>query len=134
METASFAKQTLDYLPPLDTVQAALKLKSGTLGTLSMSFASAKGDYSYVFIGTKGSLTVTRGPDGTKLVVEDAAGDIIEQETISGSNTYKNLFAAFLDDIKTGEQDPRGSAQQALADVAVVESLCNGGGKVKYYL
>lgn len=133
VETVSFAKQTLDHLPPLDTVQAALKLKSGALGTLSISFASAKRDFSYIFIGTKGSLVLTRESDGTKLVVEDDSGNAVSEEIVSNSSTYKNLFAAFLNDIQTGKPDERGSAQQALADVAVVESICSGGESVKYY-
>ncbi|KAK4495143.1 hypothetical protein PRZ48_013470 [Zasmidium cellare] len=133
VETVSFAKQTLDYLPPLDTIQAGLKLKSGALGTLSMSFASAKREHSYVFIGSKGSLNVTCGPQGTKLVVEDDEGKTIEEESIDRSNTYKNLFAAFFNGIETGKEDERGTPQQALADVAVVESVCGGGGQVKYY-
>ncbi|KAF2170333.1 hypothetical protein M409DRAFT_35960 [Zasmidium cellare ATCC 36951] len=133
VETVSFAKQTLDHLPPLDTVQAALKLKSGALGTLSISFASAKRDFSYVFIGSKGSLVLTRDPNGTKLIVEDDAGNAVSEEIVSNSSTYKNLFAAFLDDIQAGKSDERGSPQQALADVAVVESICSGGGSVKYY-
>jgi predicted dehydrogenase len=133
VETASFAKQTLDYLPPLDTVQAALKLKSGALGTISMSFASVRGEYSYVFIGTEGSLMVTGEGGGTKLSVQDAKGKVVSDEVLKGTDTYKEMFSAFFDAAETGKADARGSPQQALADIAVVESICNGGGPVKIY-
>jgi predicted dehydrogenase len=130
VETASFAKQTLEYLPPLDTVQAALKFKSGALGTLSMSFASAKDEYSYIFIGSEGSLTATGAGGGTKLVVQDASGKVVSDEIVKGTDTYKELFLSFFNAIETGKNDARGSPRQAMADIAVVQSICNGGGKV----
>ena len=133
VETAAFAKQTLEYLPPLDTVQAALKFESGATGTLSMSFSSAKDEYSYIFIGSEGSLTVTRGGGGTKLVVQDAKGKVLSDEIAKSPDTYKELFSAFFDAVETGKCDARGSPAQALADIAVVESICNGGGKIKRY-
>ena len=131
VQTASFSRQTLDHLPPLDTVQAAVRFQSGALGTISMSFASAKDEYSYVFIGTKGSLTTTGEGGGIRLVVHDASGKMVSDEIVSGSETYKELFKSFLGSIETGNVDPRGAPQQALADVAVVESICSGGGAVK---
>jgi predicted dehydrogenase len=133
VDTASFSRQTLEYLPPLDTVQAALKFESGALGTLSMSFASAKDEYSYIFIGSEGSLTATGEGGGTKLVVEDASGKAVSSKVVNGTNTYNDLFSRFVESTKTGNGDPRGSPSQALADIAVVESICRGGGKVKLY-
>jgi predicted dehydrogenase len=133
VETAAFAKQTLEYLPPLDTVQAALKFKSGATGTLSISFASAKGEYSYIFIGSEGSLTATGEGGGTKLIVQDAKGKVVSDEILKSTETYKELFLAFFDATETGKGDVRGSPKQALADIAVVESICSGGGKVKIY-
>ena len=131
VETASFAKQTLEYLPPLDTVQAALKFRSGALGTLSMSFASAKDEYSYIFIGSEGSLTATGEGGGTKLVVEDASGKVVSEELVKSTDTYKTLFSAFINAIETGNCDARGSPSQAMSDIAVVESICKGGSKIK---
>lgn len=134
VETASFAKQTLEYLPPLDTVQAALKFQSGALGTLSISFASVKDEYSYIFIGSEGSLTVTGEGGGTKLVVEDASGRVVSDEVVQSTGTYKELFAAFVNATETRNGDARGSPSQALADIAVVESICRGGGRIKLYI
>lgn len=131
-ETASFARQTYDHLPPLDTVQGALRFKSGALGTISMSWASVKGEYSYNFIGTKGSLTITGADGGTKLVVEDEQGKVVSEEIIAGEGTAQE-FLGFFEAIKRGQGDERASPRQALADVAVVESLLNGGGKVQLY-
>ncbi|KAH8703621.1 NAD-binding Rossmann fold oxidoreductase [Talaromyces proteolyticus] len=134
VETASFARQTLDHLPPLDTVQAVLKFESGALGTLSMSFASVKNDYSYVFIGSTGSLTVTGEAGGTRLVVEDATGGVVSDQVIAGTDTYKELFSSFIRSTESGNEDPRGSPKQAIADVAVVENICTGGGTIESYL
>ncbi|KAL1968621.1 hypothetical protein VTN77DRAFT_1447 [Rasamsonia byssochlamydoides] len=130
VETAAFTRQTHEYLPPLDTVHAALRFGSGALGTLSMSWASVKGEYSYNFIGTEGSLTITGAKGGTKLVVENAQGQVVSEEIIAGEGTAQE-FLGFFAAIQRGEGDERASPRQALADVAVVESLCNGGGKVQ---
>jgi predicted dehydrogenase len=133
-ETASFAKQTIDYLPPLDTVQAALKFESGALGTLSMSFASARNEYEYVFVGDKGSLKATGEAGGTRIIVSDKKDEVVSDEVVGGSDTYAELFRSFLKSAEVGKGDPRGAPRQAITDVAVVESICSGGGKVKKYL
>ncbi|KAH8807972.1 NAD-binding Rossmann fold oxidoreductase [Xylogone sp. PMI_703] len=129
VETRSFAKQTWKHLPPLDTVQAAIRFGEGAIGTLSMSFASVKGEYEYVFVGEKGSLTISGAKGGTKLVVEEKGGST-ETEVVSGESTYRELFSAYGESIRSGKVDVRGAPRQALADVAVVESLCSGGGTV----
>lgn len=131
-ETASFVRQTYDHLPPLDTIQGTLRFRSGALGTISMSWASVKGEYSYNFIGTKGSLTITGADGGTKLVVEDGQGRVVSEEVIAGEGTAQE-FLGFFAAIERGQGDERGSPRQALADVAVIESLLNGGGKVQVY-
>jgi len=135
VETAAFSKQTLDYLPPVDSVHAALKFASGALGTLSISFACVKSDYSYVFTGREGSMALSAENGGTKIVVSDAFGKVVSDEVVSGADTYKNMFGAFFEAVKAGkgQPDPRANARQGLADVALVESVIHGGGKVQVY-
>ncbi|RFU35512.1 hypothetical protein B7463_g781, partial [Scytalidium lignicola] len=130
VETKSFAKQMWEHLPPLDTVHAAIRFEKGAMGTFSLTFASSKQEYEYVFIGEKGNLTVSGAAGGTKLVVEDAKTKVAETEIVSADGTYTDLFSSFGESIKQGKGDARGAARQALADVAVVESLCSGGGTV----
>lgn len=131
VETKSFAKQTWEHLPPLDTVHAAIRFGNGALGTLSMTFASVKGEYAYEFIGEKGSLSVTGVKGGTKLVVSDKDDKVVSTEVVSADGTYTDLFSSYGESIRQGKVDKRGAARQALADVAVVESICSGGGTVK---
>jgi len=135
VETAAFAKQTMAYLPPVDSVHAALKFASGALGTLSISFGCVKSDYSYIFVGRKGSMTLTAEGNGLKLVVSDAEGKVVSDEVVSGADTYKDMYAAFFEAIKAGkgEPHPRANAREGLADVAIVESVIHGGGKVKVF-
>jgi predicted dehydrogenase len=131
-ETASFSKQTFDHLPPVDTVHGALRFSSGALGTLSMTFASAKNEYRYDFIGTKGSVTLTGEDGGTRIVVENAKGQVVSDENVKGNATIEELSAFFAAiGSGNGKVDDRGSPRQALADVAVVESLLTGGGLVR---
>src|SRR5882757_9497999 len=96
-----------------------------------MSFASAKNEYRYDFIGAMGGATLTGGDGGSRIVVEDVKGEVVSDENIKGNATGEEL-SAFFDAIGSGrgQADDRGSPRQAIADVAVVESLLTGGGPV----
>jgi predicted dehydrogenase len=132
VETSSFAKQTWSHLPPLDTVQAALRFESGALGSLSMSFASVKGDYSFVFIGSKGSITITSKEGGVNILLEDGENKFVSEDNVKGDGTLQE-FQAFFKAVYSGSSTKQASPWEALTDVAVVESLCEGGGMVEKY-
>ncbi len=69
-------------------------------------------------------------PDESKVILMDRNQKVIKEE-VAKSNGVDNEIDAFLRAIDAGKNEPRAGAIEALNDVAVIESLCSGGGKVK---
>ncbi len=129
VETRGFARQIATHMPPLDTVNAGILLSGGATGTFSMSFSSTKSATEYVFIGTKGSLSMTGSPLETRVKIEDDSGKIVKEETVKNHSVEREI-KAFLDFVKVGKVESRAGPEEALNDLAVIESLCSSGGKV----
>ncbi|KAA8917409.1 hypothetical protein TRICI_000432 [Trichomonascus ciferrii] len=131
LETASFTSQTKEFLKPIDTVNAALKFSNDIYGTFSITFAAAKPWQEFVYSGSKGALTVVLEGFGTyHLTLEDGQGNVIDRATIEGKALYEEN-KAFLDAIQKGKNEKAASVEEAIADLAVIESFCSGGGRVK---
>ncbi|KAL1962655.1 hypothetical protein VTN77DRAFT_9289 [Rasamsonia byssochlamydoides] len=130
VETRSFATQLAAHLPPVDTVNAAILLSGGASGTLSMSFASTKPATEFVFIGTKGTLTINMdGPNTSVLKLQSEDGKLLKEQTVESQGIDCEI-KAFLHAIAAGKAEERAGVIEALNDVAVVESLYAGGGRV----
>lgn len=131
VETHGFARQVAAHLPPLDTVNAGILLSGGGTGTISMSFASTARATEFTIVGTKGSFFLTDGPDGFVLKLSLLSGTTRE-ETIRSKGVELEINA-FLEAVRTGKAQSRSGPEEALNDVAIIESLCSGGGKVNLY-
>ena len=128
VETLGFASLFHKHLPPTDTVNAAVRFRDGATGTLSMSFASAELAHDISFLGSHGSLKMM--PAESRVTLMNREQKIVKEEIV-GSNGIDSEVKAFLIAIETGKGEPRAGPIEALNDVAVIESLCSGGGKVK---
>lgn len=131
VETHGYACQVAPHLPPLDTVNAGLVLSNGATGTISMSFASTRRATDFVIIGTKGNFHLTDGPDGFVLSLELLSGEK-RTETIKSKGVELEI-KAFLEAVSSGKAQPRAGPEEALNDLAIIESLCQGGDKVNLY-
>ena len=131
VETHGYARQVAAHLPPLDTVNAGILLSGGGTGTISMSFASTQRATEFTIIGTQGSFFLTDGPNGFILKLSQLSGETRE-ETIK-SNGVQLEIDAFLEAVKTGRAQSRSGPEEAMNDLAIIESLCSGGGKVGLY-
>jgi predicted dehydrogenase len=129
VETRGFARQVAAHMPPLDTVNAGILLSGGATGTFSMSFSSTKSATEYVFIGTKGTLSVTGSPSETSVKLGDVSGNTTRDENVKNHSVEREI-KAFLDAVKVGKAESRAGPEEALNDLAVIESLCSSGGKV----
>ncbi|KAL1956917.1 hypothetical protein VTO42DRAFT_6664 [Malbranchea cinnamomea] len=133
VETKSIATQHWPHLPPTDTVNAALRFSNGATGSLSFSCASNKPCFEYIFIGSKGSLTITSAlsPDKQSLLtVESVEAKTKRREIREGNGVFEEI-KAFLSAAESGTPEKYGNPREALADVAVIESICSGGGIVR---
>jgi predicted dehydrogenase len=89
---SAFTKLTRDYLPPVDTVDAILKTKTGIIGSFSVSFGSSTSGSEYTITGEKGYVSVTRGTAGTGggALVGSMSSWVVSQ--ISGAEPTKREF------------------------------------------
>ncbi|RJE25003.1 hypothetical protein PHISCL_02654 [Aspergillus sclerotialis] len=131
-KTASLVQQVYPHLPPLDTVNAGIMFSGGATGSLSISFASSKNASEYLFVGESGTVSVNWSWGKNKVVLEDKQGRTVVEE-IDGLGVEEEV-KAFLMAVRDGKADPRGEIREALADVAVIESICSGGGVVQDYM
>ncbi|PLB44981.1 NAD-binding Rossmann fold oxidoreductase [Aspergillus steynii IBT 23096] len=129
VNTTSLVSQTYKHLPPLDTVNAALRFENGTLGSLSISFASAKKIFEFIFVGDDKVVTVSGADGGSRIKLEDGDGKVLSAEVIDGQGVSEEI-KAFLQAAAIGKADSRAGPREALADLAVIESICSGGGDV----
>lgn len=136
---ASVARQVCLHLPPLDTVNAALEFGGGATGSLSVSYASSKAASEFVFAGELGSVTVSgaegehRLDVGNRVVLQRADGVVEVEEVVDGQGVVEEV-RAFLEAVEDGRADSRAAPREALADVAVIERICSGGGRVEDYM
>ncbi|KAJ5149044.1 NAD-binding Rossmann fold oxidoreductase [Penicillium atrosanguineum] len=134
-KTVSLCRQTYPHLPPVDTVNAAIQFDDGASGSLSFCFASAKGKFEFIFVGEQGALTISGvdGKDDTqRIVLESLEGKVTVDEEIVGEGIYEEV-KAFLGSCAGGTHDEKAGAREAMADIAVVESICSGGGSVEVF-
>jgi hypothetical protein len=100
---------------------------------LSICFASCKEIFEFIFVGDQGSVTISAVEDLQRVVLEKADGTEEIDETIDGDGVSEEV-KAFLEAASGGKHDEKAGPREALADVAVVESLCAGGGPVQAVL
>lgn len=131
VETRGFARQVEAHLPPLDTLNSGILLSGGGTGTISMSFASTRRATELTLIGKTGSFFLTDGPDGFVLSLDLISGES-RSETIKSKGVELEI-QAFLEAIKIGKSEKRSGPEEALNDLAIIESMCAGGGKVDLY-
>ena len=106
------------YLPPADTMSAALRFASGVVGTYLITYAvgSTLGTDAVHIGGTEGSLRVSRG----ELVLN--RGEESERQEFNVLISVREELAAFLAAVRDGAPH-RNSPQEALQDLAVVEAM-----------
>ena len=106
------------YLPPADTMSAALRFASGVVGTYLITYAvgSTLGTDAVHIGGTEGSLRVSRG----ELVLN--RGEESERQEFNVLISVREELAAFLAAVRDGAPH-RNSPHEALQDLAVVEAM-----------
>lgn len=103
----------------------------GGTGTISMSFSSTQRATEFTVLGSGGSFFLTNGTDGYILKLNQLSGP--SRGYIVKGNGVELEINAFLEAVNTGKAQTRASPEEALNDLAIIESLCSGGGKVSLY-
>lgn len=110
-----------EHLPPVDTVDAVMKTKSGATGIFSASYGSDFKDFGYEFSCEGGVVTVTYDGVTVKGEKQDVPydGKAVVPEVAD--------FAASI--AKGGPLDKRQSPEEALADLEILEKMLRSGEK-----
>ncbi|MCJ1314331.1 hypothetical protein MMC25_008012 [Agyrium rufum] len=135
---AAFTNQLREYLPPVDTIDATLKIKSGATGALSVSFGTTMTGSVWT-VGCEGGsvsvsgTTVIGMAKGSKVSV---SGSTITT-TIDGKEEKKSVedersgvppeVRKWGEALTAGKENPRQTPEEALADLEVVEKLLRSG-------
>ncbi|KAH6658059.1 oxidoreductase-like protein family [Truncatella angustata] len=124
---AAQTAQLREWLPPVDTVDAALKLDNGATGFLSMSFGSPFEDAELAVACEKGTVAVDRNGG----VAVKKAGEK-EGNTVTKNNEEGGVATevwAWAKSIKSGSPDEQQSPEEGLADLEMLEALLKSGEK-----
>lgn len=109
------------HLPPVDTVDAVLKTKNGAPGVFSASYGSQFDDYGFEVACKNGVVALSK----SGVTVDGELTEINDK-----SNGVAAEIASWVGSIQNGEAlDPRQSAEEALADLEVLELLLKSGEK-----
>ena len=117
---SAFSRQAQEHLPPVDTVDAALKTISGATGSLSISFGTTMKGSEYAFGCENGSVSV-KGQTITVVEGEHEETKEVEDER-SGVPPEVRKWA---EGIVAGKQNPRQRPEEGLADLEIVSVIAS---------
>ncbi|WAO92635.1 Hypothetical protein NCS54_01015000 [Fusarium falciforme] len=124
---------TQKHLPPADTVNALVKTKSGTSGTVQFSFGSQIDASEWDFGLERGTVKVS----GNTVIVKPASGEAVVKEFPETSGVSEEI-ASWAEGLVSGKQNPLQSAEEGMADVEFVEIMLRSaekdGAPMKYSL
>ncbi|KAF5679814.1 glucose-fructose oxidoreductase [Fusarium heterosporum] len=131
VDVSAFTAQVQPHLPPIDTVNAVIRVKSGVSGTYQQSCGAKMSTSTFQFEYEKGSVEV----DGDKVTVTPWDGEktVKEFERTSGVTEEVEAWAKALAE---GKPNKKQSAEEALADLEFLELMFDSGangGEVRKY-
>lgn len=114
---SAFTTQLQPHLPPLDTVNAAMKTKTGITGVFAASSGSSELDNEYFVACEKGTVRVRRWPHEVKTVMDGKE----EVKAYTGEDMgVVQEVKAWAAGLKNEKMDERQSVEEALRDLEVV--------------
>ena len=123
VRTSAFSVQLQEHLPPVDTVDATVKLSNGATGTVCMSFGTTfTGFAEYAFACEKGTLVVSRG----KVIITREGKEEVKEFPDEGNGVTQEI-AVWGEGLAAGKLDPRQSPEEALKDLQVLEGMLTSG-------
>lgn len=121
---SAFTTLTQEYLPPIDTVNAIIKTRSGASGTVQCSFGSRMEAFEWDIGFEGGSLNLS----GDTVTVRPVSGEVTVKKFSETSGVAEEI-AAWAESLTRREPNPRQSAEEAMADVEFLEIMFRSGEK-----
>jgi predicted dehydrogenase len=128
---SAFTRLNRDYLPPADTVHATFQLADGATGIYGNTSAASRFVYDVELMGQEGYILASVayfGESKVELVLKDGTKESQEFKD-ANKNAIAEEFRVFAEAISHNREDPNGSPEEALADLAIVESMLTSGDK-----
>ncbi|KAF2806409.1 NAD(P)-binding protein [Mytilinidion resinicola] len=122
VRTSAHSQQLQEHLPPVDTVDATVKLASGATGTVSISFGTTFKSNEYSVACENGIVSVLRG----KVVVTKDEADEVKEFPDEGSGVAPES-KAWGESLVSGKPDTRQIPEEALADLELLEAFLRSG-------
>ncbi|KAL7815116.1 hypothetical protein V8C26DRAFT_129756 [Trichoderma gracile] len=118
----AYTAQTCEHLPPIDTVNAIIKTRSGTAGVFQNSAGSLLQAFEWNFSYEKGIVKVV----GETVTVQPAGGE--EQvKQFDRTNGVSEEVAAWAQSLVDGKVNSLQTPEQALADLEFMEKMFTSG-------
>ena len=128
---SAFTTQNQKHLPPLDTLDACLKTKTGGTGTVSISFGTTLSGSEYTVGFEGGSVSVVPGTLQKMVHGKEQRADVGTVTTlIDGKEETKQIedegtgvvpeIRAWGEALVAGKPNPKQSPEEALADLEMV--------------
>lgn len=113
------------HLPPVDSINAVLKLKSGAVGSYIASVGTTMNTFEFHIACEQG---VVKAETSKVVVVKGIGEDATTEEKVWERNTgVKNEVQAWAEGIASGKPNPEQSPTQALADLELLEKMLTSG-------
>jgi len=119
---SAFTAQLQTHLPPVDTLNAILKLESGASGTLSISFGTTDKGSEYTVACEKGSVHVSRG---TVTITKEGKEEVKRFE--DEGNGVEQEIKAWAESLEESQQNEAQSPEEALNDLEILEACLKSG-------
>ncbi|KAH7026048.1 oxidoreductase [Microdochium trichocladiopsis] len=122
---SAYTAQVRSWLPPVDSVHAVLKAKSGVIGTYVQSAGSSAGSFQFQIVCENGVVEA----ESRKCVVIRGHGADAKREEKDFTPTFgvKEEVHAWGEALQTGKPNPAQSPEQAVADLELIEKMLNSG-------
>ncbi|KAF9882430.1 oxidoreductase nad-binding rossmann fold protein [Colletotrichum karsti] len=119
---SAFSDLTREHLPPIDTINAVVKTKSGASGSFAVSVGSSLSAFDFQVACEKGSVTVS----SRDVIVTPLDGEA-RTTSFEETNGVKEEVKAWAEALVSGKPNPLQSPEEALADLEFLEKIFKSG-------
>ena len=129
VRVSAFTRQNREYLPPVDTLHATVQLADGATGIYVNTAAASRFVYDIELMGQEGYILISVGfvePSQVKLVLKDGTTEC-KSFPDANRNAIAEEFRTFAKSVSQGIGDTRGSPDEALVDLAIIEYMLTSG-------
>ena len=128
-QISAFTRLNREFLVPLDTINATIRLEDGATGLFGVSFAASKGKFEIELMGQEGSIRANLGGAESSVTLFKDGKEEVKMFTDANRTAILGEFVSFGKAVLEGGKDGKNDPEEALADLAVLELMLKSGEK-----